>query len=79
MIHEETNKLLYVRFIREITHPDWVGNVVLVKKSNEKYITCVDYTDLNKICLKDNYPFPIINQLVDFTACHDLYSFMDAS
>ena len=40
---------------------------------------CVDYTDLNKACPKDSYPLPIIDQLVDSTACHRLYSFIDAA
>ena len=40
---------------------------------------CVDYTDLNKACLKDSYPLPTIDQLVDSTACHQLYSFIDAA
>ena len=39
---------------------------------------CVDFTDLNKACPKDNYPLPCINQLVDSTAGHRLLSFMDA-
>ena len=39
---------------------------------------CVDFTDLNKACPKENYPLPHINQLVDSTACHKLLSFMDA-
>ena len=40
---------------------------------------CVDYTDLNKACLKDSYPLPIIDQLVDSTTYHRLYSFIDAA
>ena len=39
---------------------------------------CVDFTDLNKACLKDSFPLPRINQLVDLTAGHKLLSFMDA-
>ena len=39
---------------------------------------CVDFTDLNKACPKDNYPFPRIDTLVDSTARHQLLSFMDA-
>ena len=70
MIIEETKKLLDAEFIREVTHPEWVANVVLVKKANGKYRICVDYTDLNKACPKDNYPLPIIDQLVDSTAYH---------
>ena len=38
----------------------------------------MDYTDLNKACLKDSYPLPRIDQLVDSTAGHQLLSFMDA-
>ena len=40
---------------------------------------CVDFTDLNKACPKDNYSLPIIDQLVDSTACHGMYSFVDAA
>ena len=39
---------------------------------------CVDFTDLNKACLKDSYPLPCIDFLVDSTAGHQLLSFMDA-
>ena len=39
---------------------------------------CVDFTDLNKACLKDSFPLPKIDQLVDSTAEHGLLSFMDA-
>ena len=38
----------------------------------------MDYTDLNKACLKDNFPPPKIERLVDSTAGHALLSFMDA-
>ena len=39
---------------------------------------CVDFTDLNKACLKDSFPLPRIDQLVDSTARHKLLTFMDA-
>ena len=32
-----------------------------------------------KACPKDNYPLPIIDQLVDSTTCHRIYSFIDAA
>lgn len=38
---------------------------------------CVDYTDLNKACLKDSYPMPNIKKLVDNSACYKLLTFMD--
>ena len=39
---------------------------------------CVNFTDLNKACPKDIYPLLNINKLVDSTASHELFSFMDA-
>ena len=38
---------------------------------------CVDFTNLNKACPKDSYPFPQIDHLVDLTTGHQLLSFMD--
>jgi hypothetical protein len=39
---------------------------------------CIDYTSLNKACLKDEYPLPRICQIVDSTASCELLSFLDA-
>ena len=51
---------------------------MLVPKPNEKWRTCVDFTNLNKACPKDCFPLPRIDQLVDATAGHEVLSFMDA-
>jgi hypothetical protein len=40
--------------IQEIDNPEWLANPVLVRKSNGKWRMCVDFTDLNKVCPKDN-------------------------
>ena len=76
-INTEVEKLMKAGFIKEAKYPDWISNVVLVKKGNGKWRMCVDFTDLNKVCLKDSFPLPKIDQLVDSTAGHSLLSFMD--
>ena len=59
-------------------YPEWLANVVLVKKANGKWKMCVNFTDLNQACPKDSFPLPRINKLVDSTAMHKLLMFMDA-
>ena len=38
----------------------------------------LDFTDLNRACPKDSYPFSRIDILVDSTVRHQLLSFMNA-
>ena len=75
---DDVNKLLSAGFIREVYYPDWLANIILVKKANGKWRMCVDFTELNKACQKDSFPLPRIDQLVDSTAGHKLLMFMDA-
>jgi hypothetical protein len=73
----ELQKLLEAGFIKEVFHPTWLANPVLVKKKNGKWRMCVDYTSLNKACPK--VPFlPRIDQIVDSTAGCELLCFLDA-
>nr|CAH67683.1 H0510A06.8 [Oryza sativa] len=67
-IREEVARLLEAGFIREVIHPEWLANPVVVPKANGKLRMCIDYTDLNKACPKDPYPLPRIDQIVDSTA-----------
>jgi hypothetical protein len=39
---------------------------------------CIDYTSLNKACLKDPFPLPRIDQIMDSTSGCDLLCFLDA-
>ena len=59
-------------------YPEWLANVVLVKKANGKWRLCIDFTDVNKACPKDSFPLSHIDLIVDATAGHELLSFMDA-
>jgi hypothetical protein len=74
----ELRKLLEAGFIKEVFHPTWLANPVLVKKKNGKWQMCVDYTSLNKACPKVPFPLPRIDQIVDSTAECEHLCFLDA-
>ncbi|VAI68870.1 unnamed protein product [Triticum turgidum subsp. durum] len=75
---EELAKLLEAGFIRDIKHPDWLANLVMVPKKDKSWRLCVDFKDLNKACTKDPFPLPRIDQIIDATAGHDSLCFLDA-
>jgi hypothetical protein len=77
-ICEEIKKLLDAGFIREVHHPRWLANHVVIPKVSGKLRMCIDYTSLNKVCPKDPFPLPRINQIVDSTFDYDLLCFLDA-
>ena len=77
-INEEVGKLLQEGAIREVEYPEWLANVILVKKANGKWRLCIDFTDVNRACPKDSFPLPRIDLIVEATIGHELLSFIDA-
>jgi hypothetical protein len=76
-IRAEVTWLLVVRFIKEVYHPEWLANPVLVRKKNNEWRMCVDYTDLNKHYPKDPFGLPRIDVVIDSIAGCELLSFLD--
>jgi hypothetical protein len=74
---EAIAKLLAAGFIKEVIHPEWVANPILVQRKNNEWRMCVDYTDLNKHCPKDHFGLPRIDQVIDSTAGCVLFCFLD--
>ena len=77
-VREKMTRLKQAGAIKEVFYLEWLANTVVVKKKNRKWRVCVDFTDLNKVCPKDPFPMPKINQLVDATVGHPRMSFLDA-
>ena len=77
-INEEVGKLLQAGAIKEVKYPEWLANVVLIKKVNGKWRLYIDFTDVNRAFPKDSFPLPRIDLIVDAIAGHELLGFMDA-
>lgn len=75
-IKKEVDKLMKTGLIRLVLYPTWLAKVVLVKKSNEEWRVCVNFTDLNKVCPKDSFSLSKIDQLVDSTVGSEFLQFL---
>jgi hypothetical protein len=73
----EVQDLLDVGFIREVRYPQWLANIVMVRKKNEKWRMYTNFTDLNKCCPKDDFPLARIDQIVDSAASYDIMALLD--
>jgi hypothetical protein len=49
----------------------------MVKKANRKWRMCIDFTDLNKACPKDEFPLPRIDSLIYSADTSELMSLLD--
>ena len=77
-VKDEVAKLKQAGAIKEVFYPGWLANTVVVKKKTMKWCVCVDFIDLNKACLKDPFPMPRIDQLMDATVGHPWMNFLNA-
>jgi hypothetical protein len=73
----EVQRLLDAGFNREVTYPEWLSNAIMVKKKNGKWLMCIDFTDLNKCCPKDDFPLVRIDKIVDSATASEIMTLLD--
>ena len=49
------------------------------KKDSGKIRVCIDFRDLNRATLKDEYPIPIADMLINDASGHRVISFLDGN
>ena len=57
LVEKEIKKMYEAGIIVSIRYSDWVSNLVSVRKKTGEIRLCIDFKNLNKALLKDNYPF----------------------
>ena len=55
----------------------WVANLVSVRKKNREIRLCVDFRNLNRASLKDNYPLPKMDHILQKVVGASRMSMMD--
>ena len=76
-IKEEIDKLLDAEFIYEIEHTEWVSPIVVVPKKNGKLRVCVNLKKVNAATVRDHYPLPITDHVLERVAGKEAYNFLD--
>jgi hypothetical protein len=78
-VKKEVEKMLEVGFIRPCRYAEWISSVVPVQKKYGRWRVCVDFRDLNRATLKDEYPMPVTETLINAAAGHKILSFTDGN
>jgi hypothetical protein len=60
-----------------VTYLEWLANVVMVKKKNEKWWMCTDFTNLNKCYPKDDFPLLRIDKIIDSAVASEMMVLLD--
>jgi hypothetical protein len=63
-IKREVEKLLKAQIIFPVKYSEWVSNMVLVRKKTGKIRLCVDFRALNRASVKDNFPLPNMEMIL---------------
>jgi hypothetical protein len=79
---ENVDKLIEEMFQNKIiskSNSPWASPIVIVKKSDGSDRFCVDYRKLNGITIKDSYPVPLIQEILDGLMGDSWFSTVDLS
>ena len=75
-MEKQVNEMLAHGVVRPSMSP-WVSPIVLIKNKDGTWRCCVDFRKVNNVTIKDAYPLPQINDLIDSLAGHSYFTTLD--
>ena len=64
LVQKEIMKMYDAGIIVPIRYSEWVSNLVSIRKKTGEIRLCIDFRDLNKASLKDKYPLPKMDHIL---------------
>jgi hypothetical protein len=77
VIEREVKNLLDANIIVPLRYSDWVANLVPVRKKYGQIRLRVDFKNLNRSSLKDNYPLPKMDNVLEKLVGDNIMSMID--
>jgi hypothetical protein len=77
LIKKEVRKLFEAKIIVSLRFSKWLANLVPFKKKNGEIRLCVDFRNLNRVYLKDNYPLPKMDNILQNVVGSQRMSMLD--
>ena len=65
VIEGEVKNILEEKIIVPLRYSEWVANLVPARKKNGEIRLCVNFRNLNRSSLKDNYPLPKLDHVLE--------------
>jgi hypothetical protein len=76
-IRKELEKLLKAHIIFPVKYSEWVSNMVPIQKTTSKIRLCVDFCTLNIASVKDHFPLPNMEMILQHVAGSQMMSLLD--
>ena len=77
LVQKEIMKMYDAGIIFPIRYSEWVSNLVSVRNKTREIRLCIYFRDLNKASLKDNYPLPKMDHILQWVFGSKIISFLD--
>jgi len=76
-IEKEVKRMYDAQIIAPIRYSNLVSNLVTTMKKTREIRLCVDFRNLNKVSLKDNYPLPEKDHIIQRVVGSSIISLLD--
>lgn len=76
-IEKGVNRVYKYGILVPICFSEWMSNLAPVRKKTGEVFLCIDFKNLSKVSLKDNYPMPKMNHILQRVVGSSRMSFLD--